>query len=660
MRHTGSAFGLVVAAGLISASLWPAHAETTPTDDLRAADGSAIHAPIVAVEADPLTLAVLQDLTDRKAKTTDPQTTRWLDALGSFYADASEGLLWVTADGWTPRAQAAIAELRRAGDWGLDSSAFEIPSLPAGAAASPLLQAHAETGLSFAILTYAWHAAGGRFEPSDLSLWFDQSAQSFDALSLLKDLSFRDDAAGVLQGLHPQHAQFKALHKAYLAMRYPAGAEKSQEPEKPKQIILEKGPKVYPGKSHPQIPLLRARLGVDEAEGDEDVYDRTLVRAVNSFMKTQGWRKKTVFDNKVRERLNNPRGKKTAKRKGRITEKDLLVNMEKWRWMPRDLGDLHVWNNLPSFTTEIVKNGEIVHSERIIIGKTTTQTPVFSGKMTNVVFKPEWGIPSSIKIKTLLPKLAAGDHDVLRRRGMRISINGKTVSPSRYDWAKTDITRIPIIQGPGSSNPLGRMKFMFPNKHAVYMHDTPDKHLFQNKVRTSSSGCIRVRDPQRFAEVVMSEAKSLTASDVESFLDRGAQDNNRVDLDRSIMVHNAYFTIVADENGKLVQLDDIYGHDKRIARALDGVSADVIARSDPARAHEAKMKQLALAAPSHARRAEELLYEQQNNIFASGPTWSFGFQPQPFKPYQPKKTKKYKKQKYESSNSFVQPFWNQN
>lgn len=660
MRQTGSAFVAVFAAGLVAASIMPARAETSISGDVRAAETATAGSPIVAVETNPLTLAILQDLTDRKAKTSDPQTIRWLDALGSFYAGESDGAMWVTATGWSPRAQAAIAELRRAGDWGLDASAFEIPSLSASVAASPLAQAHAETGLSFAILTYAWHASGGRMDPTDLSLWFDQSPQNFDALALLKDLSFLDDTARVLQGLHPQHAQFKALHKAYLAMRYPDGAKKADEPEQPKQIILEKGPKVYPGKSHEQIPLLRARLGVEAVEGDEEVYDRTLVKAVNSFMKTQGWRKKTTFDNKVRARLNNPRGKKTAKRKGGITEKDLLVNMEKWRWMPRDLGDLHVWNNLPSFTTEIVKNGEIVHSERIIIGKTSTQTPVFSGTMTNVVFKPEWGIPSSIKIKSLLPKLAAGDHDVLRRRGMRISINGKTVSPSRYNWAKTDITRIPIIQGAGSSNPLGRMKFMFPNKHAVYMHDTPDKHLFKNTVRTSSSGCIRVRDPQRFAEVVMAEAKSMTASDVDSFLDRRAQDNNRVDLDRSIMVHNAYFTIVADENGKLAQLDDIYGHDKRIGRALDGVSADVIARSDPAREHEAKMKRLALAAPSHARRAEERLYEQENNFFASGPSWSFGFQPQPYKPYKPKKSKKYKKTKYKHPSTLMQPFWGQN
>jgi len=608
-------------------------------------------------EPSPLTLAVLRDITNRKAGTTDAEIVRWLDALGSFYAERTDGPLWVGEDGWTQRARKVVAELRKAGDWGLDASKIAIPYEPTGLRGDTDAMARAEAGLTAAVLTYASHANGGRFDPKELSLWFDQRAQKFDAVALLQDLADSPDAGQVLRDLHPQHPQFKALHKAYLAMRYPSSEPEAEVEEKPRHIILERAGNVYPGKRHPQIALLRKRLGVLATADNETLYDRRLVAEVNRYMRTMGWRKKRVFDNKVRAALNDPegylerrKGRKQAKSLGPITEKQLLVNMEKWRWMPRDLGELHIWNNLPEFRTQVVRNDEVVHEERIIIGKTSLQTPVFSDKMTHVVFKPEWGIPSSIKIKSLLPRLASGDYDVLRRRGMRISINGKTVSPSRYNWATTDITRIPIIQGPGPSNPLGRMKFMFPNKHAVYMHDTPDKHLFENRVRTHSSGCIRVRNPQRFAEVVMSEASRLTANDVSSYLSRGAQQNNRVDLDRPVAVHNTYFTIVADENGKLKRLSDIYGHDNRIAKALSGVSASVIARSDPARIHAAKMKHLAEALPRRYRQDPFAA-----DPFFEGPTWSFGFQPQQaYNPNRKSKRKKYTRR----YNSMVRPFWN--
>ncbi|MEO1545098.1 MAG: L,D-transpeptidase family protein, partial [Pseudomonadota bacterium] len=171
----------------------------------------------------------------------------------------------------------------------------------------------------------------------------------------------------------------------------------------------------------------------------------------------------------------------------------------------REFGAFHIWNNIPSYRTEVRRDGEVIHTERIIVGKTSTQTPVFNDRMTHIVFKPEWGVPSSIKIKSLLPRLAGGDYDVLRRRGMRIALNGRSGDPRRINWSKRDIRTIPIVQGAGSSNPLGRMKFMFPNKHAVYMHDTPKRHLFKTRTRTHSAGCIRVRDPQRLAEILTSE-----------------------------------------------------------------------------------------------------------------------------------------------------------
>ena len=122
-------------------------------------------------------------------------------------------------------------------------------------------------------------------------------------------------------------------------------------------------------------------------------------------------------------------------------------------------------------------------------------------RMEKIVFKPQWGVPNSIKITDLLPRLRSGDTGVLKRRGMKIVENGQTISPDKIRWSTTDIRYLSIVQGPGSSNPLGEMKFMFPNLHSVYMHDTTSKHLFRSSSRTFSHGCIRVRNPRKLAQV---------------------------------------------------------------------------------------------------------------------------------------------------------------
>lgn len=260
----------------------------------------------------------------------------------------------------------------------------------------------------------------------------------------------------------------------------------------------------------------------------------------------------------------------------------LLVNLERWRWMPDDLGDFHIWNNLPEFQTKVVKNDQIVHEERIIIGKETTQTPVFSDAMSYIEFNPEWGVPESIKIRQLLPRLRGGDVGVLARRNMRIKFGDEIKNPGKFRWSKVDIRSIPIVQGPGAGNPLGRIKFMFPNHHSVYMHDTTDKHLFNSSQRTYSHGCIRVRHPQRFAEVILGEVENWSPADVQERL--GRKDMNRIYLSRRIAVHNAYFTQWVTQDGALREYPDIYDHDRRIAEALAGKSTETIARRDPAMA----------------------------------------------------------------------------
>ncbi len=647
----------MLATAVLLAGLSAANANETISGDTQSEPARFAAEPTLWTAGDGLQVGILREITERKLRRPDDTKSFWLDELGTIYAAHLSTPLWVDGNAPAARARKVMRHLVSADEWGLRSSdyRFDVPA----EFASERQKALFELEFSLNLLKYIDDARRGRFRPTEMSLWYERSSNRADSVELLPRIAQADDPSELLAAQHPQHAGFKRLRKAYLRRTFPDrfGPIKAVE-RGPKPIFLENGPSLRRGERHPQIAQLRKRLKVPASSASsEDLYDRRLMKAVNRFMRTQGWRRKHVYDNKVRRALNETvQGERRASR-GRVALSDIVANMEKWRWLPRDLGDIHIWNNLPSFRTQVVKDGRVIHEERIIIGKTETQTPVFSDTMTHVVFKPQWGIPNSIKIKDLLPRLAGGDLDVLRRRGMRIQFEDKIVPPHRYDWSRTDIKSIPIIMGAGSSNPLGRVKFMFPNHHAVYMHDTPTKHLFKSRTRTFSHGCIRVRNPIRLAEIVLGETSDWDRQQVADHLRRRAKENNRIDLNTTVGVHNTYFTVVADKDGNLETLKDIYGHDRRLKQALSGKSLQVIAKSDPARIHNEKIARLEEARPRYGygyrrRNTYTAGYFQNYQYGLGGPG---GY-------YAPSKPKKYKKKKKASQgwtfNPFGDPFGN--
>jgi murein L,D-transpeptidase YcbB/YkuD len=232
----------------------------------------------------------------------------------------------------------------------------------------------------------------------------------------------------------------------------------------------------------------------------------------------------------------------------------------------------------------VVKNGETIHQEKIVVGKIETQTPIFSADMKEVIFHPDWGVPDSIKVNELWPSLrrssggffgyGGADTRVLERHNLRVSYNGRPVEPSMVDWNSVDIRRFTFIQPAGAGNVLGVLKFRFPNRHDVYMHDTPQRELFSQSRRTFSHGCMRVQNPRRLAEVLLGEDQGMSAAQVGNLLARGEQAD--VQLRRKIPVHVVYFTAVANEHGKLETFPDVYGHDRRLAAALDGRPLPVV------------------------------------------------------------------------------------
>ena len=247
----------------------------------------------------------------------------------------------------------------------------------------------------------------------------------------------------------------------------------------------------------------------------------------------------------------------------------LLANMEQWRWMPDDLGAFHVTVNVPEQLIRVVRNGRVIHTERVVIGKTETQTPIFSDEMEQVIFHPFWGVPDSIKQNEVLPSLR-GSGAVLAKNGLRIQSGGRDIVPATVDWTRTDIRKFHVYQPPGPSNVLGVVKFRFPNKHDVYMHDTPSKGLFKSAVRTFSHGCMRVQNPIRLAELVLEEDRRMTPEKVHALTLKDAPQDNQLNLSRRIPVHITYFTVSIDEAGKVSTFKDVYGHEERIALGLEG------------------------------------------------------------------------------------------
>ncbi len=212
----------------------------------------------------------------------------------------------------------------------------------------------------------------------------------------------------------------------------------------------------------------------------------------------------------------------------------------------------------------------------MVVGKVQNKTPMFSDEMETIVFHPFWNVPNSIKVKELLPSLVRGG-SALEKQGLKIKLGGRDINPRSIDWSTTDIRKFHVFQPPSRRNALGIVKFMFPNRHAIYFHDTPSKQLFKKKRRAFSHGCMRVRDPLKLAEVLLGSDKGWGRSKINALVSSGPK-NNQIALSEKIPVHIAYFTASIDDRGKLSLFKDIYGHEKRLQMGLDGRAHLIIKR----------------------------------------------------------------------------------
>jgi len=414
--------------------------------------------------------------------------------------------------------------------------------------------------LSDAYLVYAAHLLNGRVNPETLHAdeWTIYPSRFNLAKHLTQALS-GGDVEGSIKSLMPAQPGYGRLKTALVVYR--ALAEKGGWPAVPGDGRLERGMK------NERVPALRARLKVTgempaAADAASDVFDEALEAAVKRFQLSHGLFDDGIVGARTLRALNV-----TAERRVRQIE----LNLERWRWLPQNLGNPYILVNIAGYGLEVVENETPALTMKIIVGTAFQKTPVFSGKMTYIEMNPYWNVPHSIATEETLEKIRKDPKAFFEKENMRVFQavpNGEMVDPASVDWSSLSESNFPyrLRQEPGPRNPLGRIKFMFPNKHSVYLHDTSDPQLFRKERREFSHGCIRIEKPMEMADFVMRGSKEWSRKKIEETLK--TKETTVAYLPKPISVHILYFTAWGNGDGTVHFLEDIYRRDERLDTAL--------------------------------------------------------------------------------------------
>ncbi len=458
-------------------------------------------------------------------------------ALAAFYKAQDGKPLFIEESGQrTPLAIALIERLRAAYEDGLNPADYIHASFTSSLSDEHSRVAY-ELDLASSILRYAHHAAIGRIDPAQISPLITPKLKAPDAGEVLGRVSSSADPVKELESYHPTHRGYHALRAALNELL--RGTPPHDAP------ISISGTPVKLGMSDPRIPQLRVRFAlVSHPDTRSDVLDPVLAEALRGFQEAKGMPSHGTLDLGTIKALNAEQDQRTRQ------IEDIIANMERWRWLPRQLGDFHVWVNIPEYLVRVIQQEMPLYQGRVVVGKKETPTPIFSSSIQYLVVNPTWTPPPSIVKKELLP-LYEKDPVAFAKKGLEVirSKNGA----------------ISFRQPPGERNALGRIKFMFPNDHAVYLHDTPSKSFFAQSRRAYSHGCVRVDQPLKFADTLLTHEKGLDSRRLSAMF---GSSERYINLRQTIPVHLVYFTSQIDDHGKVSSFDDIYGFHARLKTLL--------------------------------------------------------------------------------------------
>jgi murein L,D-transpeptidase YcbB/YkuD len=495
--------------------------------------------------ADPVAAKLKEVITTRLSRFVDRKDDR--PGVESFYAGRQYAPVFTDNGELNARGKAAIAYLAGVSADGLDPRDYPAPAFKSGA--DPQAVAEAELKLVDSVVTFARHAAVGRVHFSRVAADILYNTPAPDTGAVLANLAKATDAGQALDGYLPQHPAYKAL-KAKLAEARGQTAEPAAAAPPPQPHQIPEGTKIGLGDNEPVVITLRKRLQM--ADQTSTKYDKKVVEAVKAFQDKNGLDADGTVGPATLRALNGGASKPRGREQVINT---ILANLERWRWVSHDLGRAHVVLNVPSYTLKVFNKGEKIWETRVVVGKPETPTPVLSETMKYITVNPTWNVPPSIVYGEYLPVLQQNPY-AIERLGLRVVQNNDGT--------------IHMYQPPGDGNALGRIRFNFPNKFLVYQHDTPDKHLFAKETRAYSHGCMRVQDPLKYGEVLLSLALPKENYTVDKLRKMYGPEEREIKFPTPIPVHITYQTAYVDDNGKLVIRDDIYNRDSQTLAVLKG------------------------------------------------------------------------------------------
>lgn len=450
----------------------------------------------------------------------------------------------------------------KADDLGLMASDYEVELPGENADLQALIQF--EMGMSLKAVRYALDARNGKINPNKLSGYHDFPKPDFTAGQAIAEITSAISPSAYLAAASPNNEKFMQLRATLKKLR----SESSDV------ITIADGTLIKPGRSHDELPNVIAAI---RKKASTKLLQRH-GEALTAYSRTSLFTDDLVavvkdFQREVKLKPDGVVGRNTISRLVDLAPQEKMdrvrLAMERLRWHPRNLGSRHVFINQPAYRARYIHNGEEKLSMRAIVGKRSNQTTFFHDMIDRVEYNPYWGVPQSIIVNEMLPKLRANP-GYLDEQGYEVTTqSGRRISSSSVDWRTVGGGVVPfnVRQYPGARNALGELKILFPNKHAIYMHDTPSRSLFKRERRALSHGCVRLQDPRGMAAAVL----GTTVSHVSSKINIGK--NNAEKLKSKIPVYVAYFTAWPNKDGEVEYFTDIYGRDKHLLKAITKVTA---------------------------------------------------------------------------------------
>ncbi len=460
------------------------------------------------------------------------------------------------------RRAALVAAIAAAPADGLLSSDYHhdhVIALAVAGALSPVQQAERDVLYTEAFARLAYHLRFGKANPRVLdSNWnFSRTLVTDAPAAWFYHAITEQGVDNALGWLRPKTAHYVLLKQQLAELRrFAAHGGWSALPA---------GPSLKPGTRDPRIALLRDRFGAFRGAAlpvvsERDRFDALLEGSVRDFQQRHGLTVDGIVGKKTLAALNVPV-------EARIDQ--IRINLERIRWVFRDIADTFVAVNIAAFHAAFVRDRQIVWQGRAVVGRTYRQTPIFKATMTHIIFNPGWTVPPTILKNDVIPGVRK-DPGYLDRKGLRLlGPGGRVVDPRTIDWQATSGSDFPyrLWQAPGPKNALGRVKFIFPNTHLVFLHDTPKVELFGRAERTFSSGCIRVERPLALAGALL-DAQHLDPVEIGQIVDSG--ESKRLDLPQPVPVMLLYLTTFADPDGWVHFRRDVYNRDHTVLHALNG------------------------------------------------------------------------------------------